>query len=54
MSKFKMKDLGTVEKFLGMRIIREKDRVIINQTKYIEQMLERFNMSNCKPVGEHL
>ena len=45
-SKFKMKDLGAANLILGMEIKRNSvDRKIwLNQRKYIETILHRFNM----------
>lgn len=50
--RFKMKDLGTLKWMLGMQIIRDrKARTLeIRQTAYIDQMLEKFSMADCKPV----
>ena len=48
---FEMKDLGEPENFLGMRIRRDRKNQIItiDQTEYIERILERFNMSETNP-----
>jgi uncharacterized protein with HEPN domain len=35
-------------KFLGMEIIRNKAEIFIHQKNYIEDMLKRFGMSECK------
>ncbi|KAG7294957.1 hypothetical protein JYU34_022646 [Plutella xylostella] len=48
---FKMKDLGLAKSFLGIDIVQEKDKIIISQSKYLTKVLERFNMSNCKPMS---
>ena len=50
---FSMKDLGHAKKILGMRITRLWDKMMIylSQKKYIERVLERFNMKNAKPVS---
>lgn len=51
-STFKMKDLGEASKFLGINISRDRnnDTISIDQTEYIEEILERFNMSECNPA----
>ena len=51
-SKFDMKDLGVANLILGMEIkINHVDRKLwVNQRKYIETILHRFNMQECKPV----
>ncbi|PIK50089.1 hypothetical protein BSL78_13015 [Apostichopus japonicus] len=47
-SRFKMKDLGEISMFLGMRFICEVDMIKINQSKYIEKMLLKYGMKDCK------
>jgi hypothetical protein len=50
-SHFKMKDLGIMKRFLGLEIERNSfGDVIISQHRYIERVLERFGMQNCKPA----
>lgn len=50
MSKFQMKDKGELKHFLGLKIEydREKGILRIDQSKYTESILKRFNMENCK------
>ena len=47
-----MKDIGVANLILGMEIKRNRvDRKLwLNQRKYIETILHRFNMQECKPV----
>lgn len=45
--KFKLKNLGPVKKYLGMRIERNCDEIRIDQENYIEQLLQKFDMYNC-------
>lgn len=49
-SNFKIKNLGQVQQCLGMRvrIDKESNVVTLDQEQYVEQLLEKFNMSNCK------
>jgi hypothetical protein len=51
-SKFDMKDLGAVDFILGMKIKRDQAirNIWVNQRKYSETILKRFNMQNWKPV----
>lgn len=51
-SNFKMKDLGEAQYCLGIRIKRDKDKGIIylDQEKYINEILEKFGMNDCKPI----
>ncbi|KAI4346140.1 hypothetical protein L6164_013215 [Bauhinia variegata] len=53
---FAMKDLGVAKQILGMKIIRDRKngKLWLSQQKYIEKVLERFNMGNAKPVGTPL
>jgi len=43
---FKMKDLGNVSRFLGIEIeyVREARTITLRQTKYIDDILQRFGM----------
>jgi hypothetical protein len=51
-SKFDMKDLGAANFILGMEIKRDREnrKLWLNQRKYVETILQRFNMQECKPV----
>lgn len=51
---FKMKDLGLATSYLGIDIKQDKCRTIISQKTYLTKVLERFNMSNCKPISTPL
>ena len=50
---FAMKDLGSAKQILGMRITRDRKngKLWLSQQRYIEKVLERFNMSNSKSVS---
>ena len=48
-SRFKMKDIGPLSWFLGINFVCKRGEIEMNQSKYIENMLSRFNMSECKP-----
>ena len=47
---YQMTDLGPVERFLGLRIRRDraKRKILVDQTEYIQTVLERFQMNNSK------
>jgi hypothetical protein len=51
--KFEMKDLGELHFFLGMEVERNRDERLlhINQIKYLKEILKRFRMEECKPIG---
>ena len=49
-ARFKMIDLSSVHHYLDMKVIRDRtNRTLhISQRAYLEKMLERFEMQNCK------
>jgi hypothetical protein len=47
-----MKDLGRPEQFLGMQIEYDEDGSIsLGQERYIEDLLSKFNVSNCNQTS---
>ena len=48
-STFKMKDLGVISCFLGMKFVQYPDRIEIDQSSYLKKVLSRFSMDQCKP-----
>ncbi|CAL5378709.1 unnamed protein product [Camellia sinensis] len=53
---FEMKDLGPTQQILGMKIVcdRETKRLWLSQEKYVEQVIEKFNKKDTKPVSTPL
>ena len=53
---YQMTDLGPVERFLGLRIRRErcKRQIFVDQAEYIQTVLERFQMHNSVPANTPL
>ena len=51
---FEMKDLGEIHYCLGMEIWREDGKTMVTQSKYTREILERFNMNECKAVSTPL
>uniref|UniRef100_A0A3Q7G1W2 Reverse transcriptase Ty1/copia-type domain-containing protein n=1 Tax=Solanum lycopersicum TaxID=4081 RepID=A0A3Q7G1W2_SOLLC len=53
---FSMKDLGHSKQNFCMRIARLRDErnIYLSQKKYIERVLDYFNMKNAKPVSTPL
>ncbi|VVT56889.1 uncharacterized protein SAPINGB_P005376 [Magnusiomyces paraingens] len=49
-SMFKMKDLGPVEQFLGMRVKQSPYHITVDVSRYIFDVLEEFGMQNCSSV----
>ena len=49
---YKMTDLGPVERFLGLRIRRDRpSRILdIDQEEFVEAVLEHHQMASCKPA----
>jgi hypothetical protein len=50
---FKIKDLGEAAWVLGMGVTRDRaaGTITVNQSVYIQSLLVRFNMTDCKPVS---
>ncbi|CAJ2636366.1 unnamed protein product [Trifolium pratense] len=48
-SEFAMKDLGPLSYFLGVSVTRHSEGIFLSQKKYVEEIIERFGMSSCKP-----
>lgn len=51
-SNFKMKDLGEAKCCVGLNITRNQKngQICVDQSKYIRDILDRFNMADCNPV----
>ena len=54
-NRFRIKDEGEIERFLGMDLKKDGDTLVTSQERYIEQVLKRFNITRPKtsPVTEH-
>jgi hypothetical protein len=50
---FEMKDLGDAKWILGIEIIRDRSKrtLVLRQSKYIKDVLEKFGMHDCKPIS---
>lgn len=46
---FKMKDLGLLKYFLGIEIAKSDKGLILNQRKYILDLIATTGISACKP-----
>jgi len=49
-SKFKLRDLGAVQYFLGIEVQSTGMGLMLRQHKYILNILTRAGMTSCKPV----
>ena len=47
---FELKDLGPLKYFLGMEFARSKNKVFVNQRKYILDLLNETGLLGCKAV----
>lgn len=52
--KFGVRDLGCVKYCLGLEFSRSEGEITIRQRGYIHDVLERFGMTECKPVSTPL
>ena len=48
-SKFKMKDLGKLSIFLGIKFHQGDESITMSQAHYLENVLKVFDMQDCKP-----
>lgn len=48
---FIVKDLGLLKDCLGMRVIQTVDNITLDQTKYIEKIVEKFGMKDAIPIS---
>ena len=44
-----MKDLGKLHHFLGMRVQRSGDGMLLSQRQFMIEILDRAGMADCKP-----
>ena len=48
---FEMSYMGELTYFLGLQIKQLKDRIFINQAKYIKELLKKYNIENAKSIS---
>jgi histone deacetylase 1/2 len=46
--------LGDLHYFLGIEVSETWNGIILTQEKYVNDLLRRVNMANCKPVSTPL
>lgn len=53
---FEIKDLGRLNLCLGIEVQQDPDskEITMSQQKYVQTILKRFKMSDCKPVSTPL
>lgn len=47
---FAVKDLGLLHYFLGIEVLPVKDGLLLSQQRYIQDLLNKTNMTNAKPI----
>ncbi|KAJ9546661.1 hypothetical protein OSB04_019204 [Centaurea solstitialis] len=48
---FKMSMMGEINLFLGLQVRQFSDGIFINQSKYIFDLLKKYDMSGCHSIG---
>ena len=49
--RFKMKELGELKHFFGLEVERTKEGLFLGQQKYAKDLLQRYEMLDCKPIS---
>ena len=49
-NKFKIKDIGKVDFIIRIKFINHKHGYFLNQSRYLKEILEKFNKSNVSPI----
>ncbi|XP_024931078.1 uncharacterized mitochondrial protein AtMg00810-like [Ziziphus jujuba] len=50
MLEFDMTDLGLIHYFLGIEVVQSAAGIFISQKKYVQEILDRFDMKDCNSV----
>ena len=48
---FEMSDLGHLHHYLGIQFMQVDGGIALCQSKYIDTLLQRFNLEDCKPIA---
>lgn len=48
-SRYKVDDKGKMEWFLGISVVQLRGEIVLSQSKYVQDLLSDFSMSDCKP-----
>ena len=54
MGEFKSRDLGPIKFILSIQVDRTENELRINQSHYIDQLLEKYGLTDCKPQSTPL
>ncbi|MFS7942027.1 putative RNA-directed DNA polymerase [Helianthus anomalus] len=52
--KFGMSSMGEMKFFLGLQVEQLPDGIFIHQTKYVKDVLDKFDMKDCSPASTPL
>jgi hypothetical protein len=50
-SEFEMKDIGLMHYFLGLEVWQEPGHIFLGQSRYVDNILRRFQMEDCRPMS---
>jgi hypothetical protein len=50
-AKFEMKDLGWMHYFISIKVWKRPEKIFLNQGKYVVEILNIFDMLECKPMN---
>ena len=50
-AEFEMKDLGLMHYFVGLEVWQSPEKIFLNQGKYAVEILNRFNILECKSMN---
>ena len=48
-NEFSMRDLGQISWFLGVQFTFDGNKIVMDQSRYAEQLIDRNGLSDCKP-----
>lgn len=51
MARFLMKDLGVAKHILSIRVSRTEGKIMLDQERYVDELLQQFGMTNCNTVS---
>ena len=49
-SEFEMIDMGSLHIFLGLETWQGEQGIFLSQQRYVQELLEAFEMTNCRPM----
>lgn len=49
MKEFQITDLGPAQQILGMKLCKDNDKITLDQSSYIQRVLQKYKMEDCKP-----